>query len=128
MLRGTLAFLVLVACAVVGAELRSVLARRGVRAPGIEGMGFLAVGFLLGGRALGLFPDDLVAALRVVVLFGLAWIGLVFGLQAELRIIRRLAPWHRWLGGLTPVAIGLPVAVAGVLAGIIFGHSSKGGH
>jgi hypothetical protein len=118
MLRGTLAFLVLVACAVAGAELRSVLARRGVRAPGIEGVGFLAVGFLLGGRALGLFPDDLVAALRVVVLFGLAWIGLVFGLQAELRIIRRLAPWHRWLGGLTPLAIGLPVAVAGVLLGL----------
>jgi hypothetical protein len=118
MLRGTLAFLVLVACAVAGAELRSVLARRGVRAPGIEGMGFLAVGFLLGGRALGLFPDDLVAALRVVVLFGLAWIGLVFGLQAELRIIHRLAPWHRWLGGLTPLAIGLPVAVAGVLLGL----------
>jgi hypothetical protein len=118
MLRGTLAFLALVACAVVGAELRSVLARRGVRAPAMEGVSFLAVGFLLGGRMLGLFPDDLVAALRVVVLFGLAWIGLVFGLQAELRIIRRLAPWHRWLGGLTPVAIGLPVAVAGVLAGL----------
>jgi hypothetical protein len=118
MLRGTLAFLALVAFAVAGAEIRSVLARRGVRAPGMEGVSFLAVGFLLGGRVLGLFPDDLVAALRVVVLFGLAWIGLVFGLQAELRIIRRLARWHRWLGVLTPLAIGLPVAVAGVLAGL----------
>jgi hypothetical protein len=117
MLRGTVAFLVLVACAVFGAELRSALARRGVRAPGMEGVSFLAVGFLLGGRALGLFPDDLVAALRVVVLFGLAWIGLVFGLQAEWRIIRRLAPWHRWTGALTPVAVGVPVAAAGVLFG-----------
>ncbi len=118
MLRGTVAFLALVACAVLGAELRSALARRGVRAPGMEGLSFLAVGFLLGGRALGLFPDDLVAALRVVVLFGLAWIGLVFGLQAEWRIIRRLAPWHRWVGGLTPVAVGLPVVAAGMVLGL----------
>ena len=118
MLRGTVAFLALMVCAVLGAELRSALARRGVRAPGMEGVSFLAVGFLLGGRALGLFPDDLVAALRVVVLFGLAWIGLVFGLQAELRIIRRLAPWHRWVGGLTPVAVGLPVVVAGMVLGL----------
>lgn len=118
MLRGTLAFLALVACAVVGAELRSALARRGVRAPGMEGASFLAVGFLLGGRVLGLFPDDLVTSLRVVVLFGLAWIGLVFGLQAELRIIRRLAPWHRWIGGLIPLAVGLPVAMACVILGL----------
>ncbi|MCJ7756484.1 MAG: hypothetical protein MUP13_18135, partial [Thermoanaerobaculales bacterium] len=118
MLRGTVAFLALMVCAVLGAELRSALARRGVRAPGMEGVSFLAVGFLLGGRALGLFPDDLVAALRVVVLFGLAWIGLVFGLQAELRIIRRLAPWHRWVGGLTPVAVGLPVVAAGMVLGL----------
>ncbi len=118
MLRGTVAFLALVACAVLGAELRAVLARRGVRAPGMEGVSFLAVGFLLGGRALGLFPDDLVAALRVVVLFGLAWIGLVFGLQAEVRIIRRLAQWHRWVGGLTPVAVGAPVVVAGMALGL----------
>ncbi len=118
MLRGTVAFLVLVVCAVLGAELRSALARRGVRAPGMEGVSFLAVGFLLGGRALGFFPDDLVAALRVVVLFGLAWIGLVFGLQAESRIIRRLASWHRWVGGLTPLVVGAPVAAAGLVLGV----------
>ncbi len=118
MLRGTVAFLALVVCAVLGAELRSALARRGIRAPAMEGVYFLAVGFLLGGRGLGLFPDDLVAALRVVVLFGLAWIGLVFGLQAEWRIIRRLAPWHRFVGGLTPVAMGLPVAVVGWVLGL----------
>lgn len=118
MLRGTIAFLVLVACAVVGAELRAALGRRGLRAPGMEGLSFLAVGFLLGGRVLGLFPDDLVSALRVVVLFGLAWIGLVFGLQAEMRIIYRLAPWHRWAGVLVPVLIAVPVAAAGIALGL----------
>lgn len=118
MLRGTVAFLALVACAVIGAELRTALARRGVRAPGMEGLSFLAVGFLLGGRALGLFPDDLVDALRVVVLFGLAWIGLAFGLQVELRIMRRLAPWHRWIGLTAPAVVGGVVTVAGLASGL----------
>ena len=57
----------------------------------MEGISFLAVGLVLGSRGLGLFPEDLVSALRVVVLFGMAWIGLVFGVQIELRIIRHLA-------------------------------------
>jgi len=115
MLRGTIAFLVLVACAVFGAELRNAFARRGLREPTMEGISFLAVGFALGGGGLGLFPDDLLASMRVVVLFGLAWIGFVFGVQIEVRIIRRLAPWHRRVGWLTPVVLGLPV-VAGALA------------
>jgi hypothetical protein len=83
----------------------------------MEGVSFLVVGFALGGRGLGLFPDDMLANLRVVVLFGLAWIGLVFGVQIELRIIRRLAPWHRWVGWLTPVVLGLPVLIVGAGAG-----------
>jgi hypothetical protein len=115
MLRGTIAFLVLVACAVFGAELRNAFARRGLREPTMEGISFLAVGFALGGGGLGLFPDDLLASMRVVVLFGLAWIGFVFGVQIEVRIIRRLAPWLRRVGWLTPVVLGLPV-VAGALA------------
>jgi hypothetical protein len=84
----------------------------------MEGISFLAVGFALGGRGLGLFPEDVLASLRVVVLFGLAWIGLVFGVQIELRIIRRLAPWHRWAGWLTPTALGIPVVLGGVAVGL----------
>jgi hypothetical protein len=118
MLRGTIAFLVLVACAVLGAELRNALARRGLREPTMEGISFLAVGFALGGSGLGFFPDDLLASMRIVVLFGLAWIGFVFGVQIEVRIIRRLAPWHRWAGWLTPVAVGLPVVAGGLAAGL----------
>ena len=85
MLRGTVAFLVLVAFAVVGTELREALSRRGLRAPALEGVFFLAVGFALGGRGLGLFPEDVLANLRVVVLFGLGWIGLVFGIPIATR-------------------------------------------
>ncbi len=118
MLRGTVAFLVLIVCAVLGAELRALLSRRGLRAPGMEGISFLGLGLALGGSGLGLFPDDLLDSMRVVVLFGLAWVGLVFGVQIELRIVRRLAPWHRWAGWLTPLALGLPVVVSGVLVGL----------
>ena len=117
MLRGTLAFLVLVACAVAGAELRQALARRGLRAPAMEGLSFLLLGLLLGGRALGLFAEDLLDSLRVVVLFGLAWLGLVFGVQMELRVIRRLAPWLRLAGLLVPMGMG----AAAVAAGSAFG-------
>lgn len=118
MLRGTVAFLLLVTFAVVGAELRNLLARRGLRAPTMEGISFLVVGFVLGGSVLGLFPADMVASLRVVVLFGLAWIGLVFGVQMELRIIRRLAPWHRWVGLVAPVMLAVPVAIGAFALGL----------
>ena len=84
----------------------------------MEGISFLVVGLVLGGRGFGLFPEDLLASMRVVVLFGLAWIGLVFGVQIELRIIRRLAPWHRWIGWLTPTALGIPVVLCGVAFGL----------
>ncbi len=118
MLRGTFAFLALVAFAVVAAEIRAALARRGWRAPAMEGVSFLAVGVALGGHGLGLFPEDLLANLRVVVLFGLAWIGLVFGVQADFRVIRRLGPRPRWIGMLTPLLIGLPVALGAALWGL----------
>jgi len=84
----------------------------------MEGLSFLAVGFVLGDNGLGLFPQDLLSSMRVVVLFGLAWIGFVFGVQMELRIIRRLAPWHRRVGLLTPATLGLPVVVGALAAGL----------
>jgi hypothetical protein len=118
MLRGTVAFLVLVAFALLGAELRTALARRGLRAPAMEGLSFLAVGFALGDRALGLFPADVLVTLRVVVLLGLAWIGLAFGLQIELRVLRHLRPWHRRVGWLVPLLIGSSVALCGFLLGV----------
>ncbi len=117
MLRGTLAFLVLVACAVAGAELRAALARRGLRAPAMEGLSFLLLGILLGGRAFALFAEDLLDSLRVVVLFGLAWLGLVFGVQMELRVIRRLALWLRLAGLLAPMSMGAAATAAGLAFG-----------
>jgi hypothetical protein len=65
---------------------------------------------------LGLFPPDVLITLRVVVLLGLAWIGLVFGLQIELRVLRHLRPWHRRVGLLVPLSIGTAVALCGLVA------------
>ena len=68
MLRGTVAFLALVAFALLGSELRKVLAGRGIRAPALESFAFLAVGFALGERGFGFLPTDLLANLQPVVL------------------------------------------------------------
>jgi hypothetical protein len=118
MLHGTLAFLLLVAFALIGSEVRDAFARRGVRAPGVEGLSFLVVGFALGDRGLGLFPADVLAGLRPVVLLGLAWIGLVFGLQLDLRIIRQLKPWHRMVGMAVPIGVGSVVTLSGLVLGL----------
>lgn len=115
MLHGTLAFLVLVAFAVVGSEVRNLLARRGLRAPGMEGLSFLLIGLALGDRGLGLFPADLLATLRPVVLLGLAWVGLVFGLQLDLTIIRQLKGWHLAVALVVPCGVGGAVVAAALL-------------
>jgi len=115
MLRGTLAFLALVVLAAAIAEGRRALLRRGWHAPAYPRLPFLVVGFLLGDHVLGLFPPDVLAALRPVVLLGLAWIGLVFGLQIDLGILARLKPWHRVLGLGLPLLPGL-AAIAAALA------------
>ncbi len=112
MLRGTLAFVVLVACALVGWEVRRWLGRRGVVAPSLEGLSFVAAGVVLGPAGLGLFAPDVLRQLRPVVLLGLAWIGLLVGLQADLTVIRRLAPWHRRAGLLLPLVPGALVGGA----------------
>jgi hypothetical protein len=53
-----------------------------------------------------------------VVLLGLAWIGLVFGFQVELRIIRGLQPWHRVAGLLVPFGVGTVLFAAGAAFGL----------
>ncbi len=118
MLRGTVAFLLLVAFALVGSEVRAALARRGRSAPAMEGLSFLVVGFALGGRGAGLLPPDVLQALRPLVLLGLAWIGLAFGVDLELRVVRRLHPLHRAVGLAVPLGVGLVVACAGWLVGL----------
>ncbi len=118
MLGGTVAFLLVVVFALAGGELRNLLARRGHRAPAMEGLSFLVLGYLLGDQVLGLFPRDLLQDLRPVVLLGVTWIGLMFGLQIELRVISQLKPWHRALGWAAPAVVGAVVGGGAVVVGL----------
>jgi len=119
MLRGTLAFLLLVACAVAGAEVRRHLRRRlGISSPATEALGFLVLGVALGARGFGVFPAEVLESLRVVVLLGLGWIGLMVGLQVDLGVLRRLRPWHWRIGTTVPLLVGAGVAAAAALAGL----------
>lgn len=118
MLQGTLVFLVLVVLAVAGAEAQRKLARHGIQAPSLEGLIWLVVGLAAGGAGSGLFPDDVLAVLRSVVLLGLAWIGLMYGLQIDLAVIRTLKGWHRSWGLGMPTATGAAITAAGILLGL----------
>lgn len=117
MLKGPLALVVLVALALAGAEARRRLRARGVGAPILENFLFVGLGVGLGRLGLGLFPDQLVLTLRPVVLLGVTWIGLVVGLQLDLKVLARLKPWHRLVGFGVPTAAGCVVAAGAVLSG-----------
>ncbi len=109
MATGGLAFLVLVALAVGAWEVQRLVGRR---SPLLQGVGFLLLGVLAGGHVLGVLPRGIVIQLVPVVLVGIAWLGLLYGLQVDLRIVRRLRPWHRTTGVLLPL---LPALGAGGL-------------
>jgi len=105
---GSLAFLVLLVLAVGAWEVQRLVGHRLLL---LEGVGVLGLGIAAGGHGLGILPEDLVRNLHPVVLVGIAWLGLLYGLQIDLRVIRRLRPWHRWSGLLLPV---IPAALAGL--------------
>ncbi|MCD4749180.1 MAG: hypothetical protein K8R59_07390 [Thermoanaerobaculales bacterium] len=119
MLHGPLTFVLLVAFAVFGSQLQRTLALRGLRIPAFDGPIWILLGVVLGGSVAGVFPEDVLAVLHAVVLMGLAWIGLVFGMQIDRTVIRRLQPWHRTIG------FFLPIGVGAILAGVAFGLGLK---
>jgi len=113
MLRGPLTLILIVAFALAGTEIQRRLRSKGIRLPAIEGPVWILLGFLSGPRGMGFFPPDILEDLRPVVLLGLAWIGLVFGMQIDFQVIRRLEAWHRRLGLFFPLVIGI-IAAAGL--------------
>ena len=116
MLQPTLVFVLLVAIAVAGAEVQRRMARRGLRLLTVEGPVWIGFGWILGNAATGLFPDDILDVLRAVVLVGLAWIGLVFGMQIDVSVMRRLESWHRRVGLALPTAVGFALLAAAYAA------------
>jgi len=112
MLRAPLALILIVGCSLLGTEVQRRLQARGIRLPVIEGVFWILLGVGLGSRGLGLLPGDILLRLHPVVLLALAWVGLVFGMQVEFRVIRRLEGWHRALGLLFPLITGAMVGLA----------------
>jgi len=110
---GALAFLVLLVLAVGAWEIQRLVGQRLLL---LGGIGVLGLGVAAGSHGFGILPGGIVRHLHPVVLVGIAWLGLLYGLQVDLRVIRRLRPWHRWSGLLLPLA---PAVLAGgtVLAG-----------
>ena len=111
MLRGLLAFMVLVAVALAGTELRRWLRSRGRESLGVENILFVILGVILGNGGLHLFPAELLVSLRPVVLLAVTWIGLLVGIQLDFRILGRLQPWQRRVGVAAPLATGLALAL-----------------
>ncbi|MFH1569681.1 MAG: hypothetical protein ABIL09_16920, partial [Gemmatimonadota bacterium] len=57
----------------------------------VSGTGFLLLGLLLGEFGLGLLDAATLSGLSPFVGLGLAWIGLLFGVQWEARVLRSLS-------------------------------------
>jgi len=121
MIRGTLAFVFLVLLALLGAAARRWLGHHHRRVPGLQTLVTVLAGAVLGRAGLGLFPGNLLELLRPVILLGLAWIGLLIGLQFDLRILRSLEPWQRRVGFLIPLAVGGFTGALALAAGLA-GH------
>lgn len=118
MIKGTLAFVVVLLLALLGAAARRWLGHHRRNVPGLQSFATVLIGAALGGAGLRLFPDDLLLVLRPVVLLGLAWIGLLIGLQFDLRVLRGLEAWQRRSGFLIPLATGALTGLASIVTGL----------
>jgi len=56
----------------------------------LTGIEFIFLGYILGENVVGLIDDTVLTQMRPAVGLGMAWIGLVFGLQLDWRNMRRL--------------------------------------
>ena len=83
-----------------------------------SGLSFLAIGVVLGPRALGLLGTKDLAALRPIVALGLGLGGLMMGLNLDLRVLRRL-PTQVYRAALLQSGLGF-VVVTVPLAGLLF--------
>lgn len=89
-MKALLAVLILVLAGLLGARFgfREERGPLGLRLLLATGTHFLVLGYLLGPQALGLFTPELLDTLSPVIMLGLGWIGLLFGLQFEVPALR----------------------------------------
>ncbi len=87
-----LAIVVLTAVALVGARGISHSHRfpLGVRAVMLTGTVYILLGVLLGGAGIGVLDSGTLSQMSPALLFGLSWVGFLFGLQFKVRQLRSL--------------------------------------
>ncbi|MCB1192131.1 MAG: cation:proton antiporter [Leptospiraceae bacterium] len=79
----------------------------------LTGTEYILIGIVLGGMGLGIFDKDTLDKTEPFLLFGLCWIGFLFGLQFEVRFLQKL-PSHYFvmtsiLAGVTFLIIFFPL-------------------
>jgi Kef-type K+ transport system membrane component KefB len=77
----------------------------------VTGTEFLLFGFLLGDSFIGLLDPDTLRALVPVIGLGLGWVGFLYGLQLELRTLRRF-PVDYFLASMLQALLTLVVVAA----------------
>ncbi len=87
----------------------------GLRFISMTGIEFILLGYLLGSGGIGLLDASVLAGLEPAIGLGLAWIGLVFGLQFNWKNLRRLPPTI-FLQSMGQAAIVLAVVFIAILA------------
>lgn len=60
----------------------------------LTGTEYIFIGLLLGGLGLNILDSATLVKLEVILLFGLVWIGFLFGLQFEIRLLRNLPRFY----------------------------------
>ena len=112
-MKALLAVLILVLVGLLGARFgfREERGPLGLRLLFAAGTHFLVLGYLLGPQVLGLFTPELLDAFSPVIMLGLGWIGLLFGLQFELASLRRFRTDEH------VAAFGQAIVAFGVLSG-----------
>jgi len=114
-IRLLLAIVIISVVAILGSRIIS----RGRRLPFglnhllVSGTGYIFLGLVLGRMGLDVFDQTTLAQLQPALLFALAWIGFLFGLQFEVRQLKRLPRYYFSITAvqavITFVAVTLPV-------------------
>jgi len=83
----------------------------GARLVYLTGTEFIAVGFALGGELIGLLDEDTIRRLTPLFSLGLGATGLIFGIQLDLRVLRRFPARFPLIAATQAIVTGIAVFV-----------------
>ncbi len=83
-----------------------------------SGLGFFAIGLVLGPLGVDLLGPEVLSGLDVLINLGLGWVGLLFGLQFRFGELRRL-PLRHYLAAMLEAGLTLAVCAGPLLAVLV---------